>query len=84
MNLDQARKLKNGQHIQVKNRGKWIDALFIENYPYYEAIYAHYMGYDEILKRKTSIYGSNDYFDYNDVRLPIGGNSNEVESISAL
>ena len=75
MTKEQALKLKNGKYIQVNIRGEWIDALFVKYDPriryFHGAIYAHYMGIDRITKTASSIYGINDYFDLDEVRLPI-------------
>lgn len=71
MNLEQARKLKNGQHIKVLNKGKWIDALVVHvDNIYRYGVYAHHMGWDKITSQKTSIYGSANYFDLNEIKLP--------------
>ena len=67
MTHEDAKKLKNGQYIQVKvsKYGKWRDALVIEYDPDY-GIYAHYMEY------QGNIYGVQHFFDLDEVRLPKG------------
>lgn len=74
MNLEQARKLKNGQHIQVNNFGRWIDALFVR-IDFMDRgdciIYAIHMGIDKNTKAQASQYGTYNFFDLYDVRLPM-------------
>ncbi len=74
MTYEDAKKLKNGQYIQVNIRGEWIDALFIRTTIFYgkkNHIYAQHMGFDPTLWQPTSIYGTCSFFDLDEVRLPI-------------
>lgn len=67
--LEQARKLKNGQHIKVLNEGEWIDALVVKfEEPY--GVYAHHMGLNTITSKKLSIYGTANYFNLYKIDVP--------------
>lgn len=57
---NKAQELKNGQHIQVKHKGRWKDGLFVEYNVY--GVYATFMTpYDR--------YGTQEFFDLNEVRV---------------
>jgi hypothetical protein len=71
MTQEDAKKLKNGQHIKVNVREKWIDALFVK-YHEKHGIYAHHMGFDITLWESTGIYGTCNYFELSKVKLPKG------------
>lgn len=67
--LEQAKKLKNGQHIRVLNSGNWIDALVVQfDEPY--GVYAHHMGRCKITGKKHSKYGDANYFWLNEIDIP--------------
>ena len=65
----QASQLKNGQHILVRIKRRYVDALFIEHHHEY-GVYAHYMGIDRILGNHSGIYGTQNWFDLNEIQIP--------------
>jgi hypothetical protein len=75
MTYEEAKKLKNGQYIQVNVCGEWVDALFVLYTTFFQndiGIYAVHMGFDTTLWEPTGIYGTKNYFALDEVRLPKG------------
>ncbi len=72
MTIEKAKKLKNGQYIQVKfsKYGKWRDALFVYYYLAKEIcfIYATYMGKDRLVGGYYK-YGTQSSFSLDEVRI---------------